>query len=71
MVMTPGADFAAAAVLFSSCLALIFIDFDFQILPDSITIPLLLAGVAIALGMGSLVAAVALMLVRLRLDDAN
>lgn len=41
-----GADFAAAAVLFSSCLVLILIDFDFQILPDSITIPLALAGVA-------------------------
>lgn len=49
-----GADFAAAAVLFSACLVLIFIDFDFQILPDSITIPLALAGVAFSFFSGRL-----------------
>ena len=33
-------------MFFSACLALIFIDFDFQILPDAITLPLAAAGVA-------------------------
>jgi leader peptidase (prepilin peptidase)/N-methyltransferase len=41
-----GADFAASAVFFSSCLVLIFIDLDFQILPDVITLPLAAAGIA-------------------------
>jgi len=48
------ADFAAAAVFFSACLALIFIDFDFQILPDAITLPLAAAGVAFSLFSGRL-----------------
>jgi leader peptidase (prepilin peptidase)/N-methyltransferase len=37
-------DFAAAALLSSACLVLVFIDYDFQILPDAITIPLAVAG---------------------------
>ncbi len=41
-------DFAAAAIFSSSCLALVFIDFDFQILPDAITLPLVAAGLALS-----------------------
>ena len=37
-------DFAAAATFSSACLALVFIDFDHQILPDAITLPLGVAG---------------------------
>jgi len=39
-------DFAAAAVFSSACVALVFIDFDWQILPDAITLPLTAAGLA-------------------------
>jgi leader peptidase (prepilin peptidase)/N-methyltransferase len=39
------ADFAAAACLCSACLVLIMIDYDFQILPDSVTLPLAGTGV--------------------------
>ncbi|HKB69234.1 MAG TPA: A24 family peptidase [Thermoanaerobaculia bacterium] len=39
-------DFAAAAIFSSACLALVFIDFDWQILPDAITLPLAAAGLA-------------------------
>ena len=39
------ADFGAAACLCSACLVLIMIESDFQILPDSVTLPLAGAGV--------------------------
>ncbi len=45
MAITP-LDFAAAAVFSSACVALVFIDFDWQILPDAITLPLAAAGLA-------------------------
>lgn len=41
-------DFAAGAALSSACLALVFIDFDHQILPDAITLPLAAAGFALS-----------------------
>jgi leader peptidase (prepilin peptidase)/N-methyltransferase len=41
-------DFAAAALFSSACLALVFIDFDHQILPDVITLPLVVLGFALA-----------------------
>ncbi len=41
-------DFAAAAIFSSACLALVFIDFDHQILPDAITFPLLAMGFALS-----------------------
>ena len=41
-------DFAAAAILSSACLALVFIDFDHQILPDAITLPLAATGVVLS-----------------------
>ena len=45
----PGwADFAAGAIFFSASLALAWIDYDFQILPDAITIPTLAAGLALS-----------------------
>jgi len=37
-------DFAAAAIFSSACVALVFIDFDWQILPDAITLPLAAIG---------------------------
>jgi leader peptidase (prepilin peptidase)/N-methyltransferase len=42
------ADFVAAALFSSACLVLVFIDFDHQILPDAITLPLAAAGLALA-----------------------
>ncbi len=42
------ADFLSAAILCSACLVLILIDYDYQILPDSITLPLAAAGVALS-----------------------
>jgi leader peptidase (prepilin peptidase)/N-methyltransferase len=41
-------DFAAAVIFASSCLVLVFIDWDFQILPDAITLPLAAAGLALS-----------------------
>lgn len=41
-------DFLSAAIFCSACLVLILIDFDFQILPDAITLPLAAAGVALS-----------------------
>jgi leader peptidase (prepilin peptidase)/N-methyltransferase len=42
------ADFAAGAILSSLCLALAWIDADFQILPDVLTLPGTAAGLALA-----------------------
>ena len=42
------ADFAAGAIFFSACLVLAWIDYDFQILPDAVTIPVLAAGLALS-----------------------
>jgi leader peptidase (prepilin peptidase) / N-methyltransferase len=42
------ADFAAAAIFSSACLTLVFIDFDHQILPDVITLPLGAAGLVLS-----------------------
>jgi leader peptidase (prepilin peptidase)/N-methyltransferase len=42
------ADFAAGAILSSACLALVFIDYDSQYLPDAITLPLAAAGVGLS-----------------------
>ena len=42
------ADFAAAALFSSASLALIVIDFDHQILPDAITLPLVTMGFALS-----------------------
>lgn len=40
------ADFAAAATFSTTCLILVYIDYDFQLLPDVLTIPLAFAGLA-------------------------
>lgn len=41
-------DFASGALLVSACLALLWIDADFQILPDAITLPATAAGFALS-----------------------
>ncbi len=41
-------DFASGALLCSSCLALAWIDADFQLLPDAITLPGVAAGLALS-----------------------
>jgi len=42
------ADFASGALLASACLALLWIDGDFRILPDAITLPAAAAGLALS-----------------------
>jgi leader peptidase (prepilin peptidase)/N-methyltransferase len=42
------ADAAAAAVLSSACLVLVFVDLDWQILPDAVTLPLAAAGLGLS-----------------------
>jgi leader peptidase (prepilin peptidase) / N-methyltransferase len=42
------ADFASGAFLCSACLALLWIDADFQILPDAITLPGIVVGLALS-----------------------
>jgi leader peptidase (prepilin peptidase)/N-methyltransferase len=42
------ADAAAAAVLSSACLVLVFVDLDWQMLPDAVTLPLAAAGLGLS-----------------------